>query len=150
MKLQGIGKRSCWYHDFQKGTNETLSPGKIIDIDIKTKEGSQEAFDLIDGLRAVPIDSSFIPEKSKYRVLVSFQYKGQDERMDNAAPGNILSLDRISACEFIAKGFIRPVDPEQWQPRDLIYPKGPVTDEIKTMYDRPEPKENWAMKGMKR
>jgi hypothetical protein len=149
MKLIGVGKKSCWYHNTTKGTMETLSPGQIFELDIK--EDAEQIFQLISGLRAAPADDSLVPERASYKVLVGFYRKGEDGRMIEAKRGQMLTLDRIQAVEFMIRGYVVPSDPDAWQPRDLINPRGPVDTVVKNMFDSPEPeRENWAQKGVVR
>ena len=140
MKLIAI--RNFWYKDTVRGKMTALKKGE--EFSLSVKDDAQQIYDLISGLRAYPIDPEFIPEKGKYSCIAQFNYQSDGEEKQ-ASPGSIVTLLRHDAAKFMACGFCRPVDLNQWTPKKLLEPNLNPDGEVKRMFDLPVEKRNWAM-----
>jgi hypothetical protein len=127
---------------------ETLAIGQEFELNVK--EDAEQIFTLISNLAVVPIDPEFIPATSKYLATAGFSYQLNGKTV-NVTQGDRLTLMRDQAAEFMAKGYIRPSDVNQWSIKKLLEPQFQPDEKVKVMFDLPEEKpENWVTKGVKR
>jgi hypothetical protein len=148
MKLKALKK--VWYRNTTRGCMESLAVGQ--EFELMPKEDSQQIFELICNLAAVPIDSDFIPPSSKYLAITGFSYQLNGKKVE-VKQGDSLTLIRDQAAEFMARGYVRPSDLNQWSIKKLLEPTFQPDERVKKMFDDLPPKErpeNWATKGVKR
>lgn len=145
MKVKAL--RSHRERDEKRGIMVVKNKGEEFSLDPAT-EGPM-IFELHASRRINIIDPAFIPERAKYKVLYGFSYETKEGFPRHGSSGSEIELDQMTANEFLACGYVRPVNENAWRPGKLL--GGVISEkEPKRMFDDPPvEKESWIWKGRK-
>jgi hypothetical protein len=124
--------------------------GQEMDLDISEEKTAEMVYLLLKNRQGTVTDTRNVPLSARYLVLHGESYVRDDGSPGTLFPGKEVTLPQEVASRFLASGHVRPVDPTQWIPLDLIHPRT-GGGEVKKMYDKiPEKSTNWASDGLRR
>lgn len=124
--MKFLALKNFYFRDKKTDQERSINEGEIFEVDDFEIINS-----LILDLRITPSDSSILPEVSWYKVIHGFS-ENFGEEFFGGKPHDEIRLRRPIACNLLARGFIRPSDPDAWYPQRLGFAAGTA---VKKMYD---------------